>query len=128
MFNFIPLFFDQLNNQLITFIHIDCDLYSSTSLILQSLLENYYIKHFLSSSSSPLDNNNNDINCIILLFNELIDYNGYENHEIKALYEFYYQLYHLIREQNNKFILLEMLPRQFITIHQVVAFRLCIFS
>lgn len=125
----ISLFFsslvntNHLNNSLknesksITFIHIDCDLYSSTKFIFQSLLN--YSSEVISRER-----------CMILLFNELIGYEGYENHEIKALYEFYIELFQKSQNSQDKkeYVFLEMLPRQLLTIHQVVGFRLCIFS
>ena len=53
----------------ISFIHIDCDIYSSTKYILNRL------KGLLTD------------NCIIV-FDELVNYDGYENGELKAFYEF----------------------------------------
>lgn len=63
--------FMKKNNKKISFIHIDCDLYSSTKYVLSNLKE--YI----------------DKNCIIL-FDELVNYPDYdgENGELRALYEF----------------------------------------
>ena len=51
-------------------IHIDCDLYSSTKTILNN------IDYLIRPSHT------------ILVFDELINYPGYENHEIKALHEY----------------------------------------
>lgn len=51
-------------------LHIDCDLYSSTKTILSNL--DYLIKPEHT----------------IIVFDELINYPGYEDHEIKALYEY----------------------------------------
>jgi hypothetical protein len=51
-------------------LHIDCDLYSSTKTILYNL--DYLIKPEHT----------------IIVFDELINYPGYEDHEIKALYEY----------------------------------------
>ena len=58
-------------NKKISFIHIDCDLYSSTKCILETL------KEFIN------------INCIIV-FDELINYPGFDGDtgELKAFYEF----------------------------------------
>lgn len=53
----------------IKFIHIDCDIYSSTSYILNTLLPKL---------NQP----------IMVLFDEFINYMGFENHEIKAFLEF----------------------------------------
>jgi hypothetical protein len=53
----------------VSFVHIDCDLYSSTKLILDSL------KHYFDSE------------CVIV-FDELVNYPGFEEGELKALQEF----------------------------------------
>ena len=55
----------------ISFIHIDCDLYSSTKYVLTN------VKDFL------------DDDCI-LIFDELVNYDGYDGNtwELKAFYEF----------------------------------------
>ncbi len=67
------------NNKLISFIHIDCDIYSSTKYIFDA------VKHRL------------DKDCVII-FDELINYDGYdeENGELKAFNEF-------IKENNVKY-------------------------
>jgi hypothetical protein len=52
----------------ITFVHIDCDLYSSAKYVLTT------ISPFLIKGS-------------IIVFDELLLYNGFEKHEWKALYE-----------------------------------------
>lgn len=59
------------NNKKISFIHIDCDIYSSTKYIFDT------VKDYL------------DENCIIV-FDELLNYAGFDgdNGELKALYEF----------------------------------------
>jgi hypothetical protein len=71
--------FIKQNNKKVSFIHIDCDLYSSTKYVLNTLK-----KHI-------------DENCIIL-FDELVNYPDYdgENGELRALYEF-------IEENNLKY-------------------------
>jgi len=51
-------------------VHIDCDIYSSTKYVLDILYQRKIIKPGL-----------------IILFNELFNYNGFENGELKALYE-----------------------------------------
>lgn len=61
--------FIQDHNQKISFIHMDADLYSSTKFILNTL-KNYI-----------------DENCIIV-FDELVNYDGFENVEFLAFYEF----------------------------------------
>jgi hypothetical protein len=57
------------NNKKISFIHIDADLYSSTKCIFNNLKD--YIDNY----------------CIIV-FDEIINYPGFENGELKAFYEF----------------------------------------
>lgn len=66
----LPEFLEKQNKK-ITFIHIDCDLYSSTKYVLT------HIKKYL------------DNECIII-FDELVNYDGFDNDkgELKALYEF----------------------------------------
>lgn len=63
--------FIKKNNKKISFIHIDCDLYSSTKYVLETL------KDLI------------DDDCIIL-FDELVNYLGYDGDtgELRALYEF----------------------------------------
>jgi len=65
----VPEFVKQHPSEKITFMHIDCDLYSSTRTVLFTL--------------HPLIHNNT-----ILVFDELINYPGYEKHELKALLEY----------------------------------------
>lgn len=68
--NSLPIFKnEQLKNQTIAFMHIDCDLYSSTKTILDVLGDNI-------------------IPGTILVFDELYNYPGFDRHEIKALYEY----------------------------------------
>jgi hypothetical protein len=57
------------NESKVAFAHIDCDLYSSTKSVLDVLQNDFF-------------------DGSILVFDELIDYIGYEQHEIKALSEF----------------------------------------
>jgi hypothetical protein len=59
------------NNKKISFIHIDCDLYSSTKYVLNT------VKDYLDDS------------CIII-FDELVNYDGFDGDtgELKAFYEF----------------------------------------
>ena len=70
-FNETLVDFIKIQNKKISFIHIDCDLYSSTKYVLDTLI-NY------------IDNN-----CIII-FDELVNYPGFDgdNGELKAFYEF----------------------------------------
>ena len=70
-FNETLVDFIKIKNKKISFIHIDCDLYSSTKYVLATLI-NY------------IDNN-----CIII-FDELVNYPGFDgdNGELKAFYEF----------------------------------------
>ncbi len=58
-----------LKNQPIAFMHIDCDIYSSTKTIFDLLGDNI-------------------IPGTILSFDELYNYPGFENHELKAFFEF----------------------------------------
>lgn len=60
-------------------IHIDCDLYSSTREVLNVDLANFLRRNeAFMSGNTPL----------FVAFDELIDYPTYQQHEIKALYEF----------------------------------------
>ena len=61
----------QHSHRNISFIHVDCDLYSSTKYVLDSL------KHMIKPGC-------------ILVFDELVNYPGYEgdNGELRAWYEF----------------------------------------
>jgi hypothetical protein len=66
----LPVFKDTiLNDQTIAFMHVDCDIYSSTKTIFDVLGDNI-------------------IPGTILVFDELYNYPGFDRHEIKALYEF----------------------------------------
>ena len=56
-------------NRKISFIHIDCDIYESTKVIFE------FCFNFLKNG------------CVVV-FDELVNYDGYENHELKALTEF----------------------------------------
>lgn len=59
------------NDQPCAFVHIDCDLYSSTLFVLNSLYEN-----------------NKLVKGTIILFDEIYNYQYFENHEFKAFQEF----------------------------------------
>ena len=65
----IPIFLRNNPNPRIAFIHVDCDIYSSTKTVFEML--------------HPFFENS-----IVIVFDELINYPNYENHEIKAFYEF----------------------------------------
>lgn len=52
----------------ITFVHIDCDIYASAKYVLST------IAPFIAAGT-------------IIVFDELINYKGFEDHELKALYE-----------------------------------------
>jgi hypothetical protein len=110
----VPSYFEFLaaSSTPISFMHIDCDLYSSTSIILSSLLRH-------SEKLIPVDT------CIVLLFNELVGYPSYQDHEIKALHEFYLQL--IKKHHGTLHIVLELLPRPLYVSFQTVGFRLCLF-
>ena len=64
-----------LFNKPIDILHIDCDLYSSTKTIFNSLKDN-------------IGKNT------VIVFDELYDYEGFEDHEIKAFYEFVNEFKH----------------------------------
>jgi hypothetical protein len=69
-YNTIPLFKRLIgNNVKITLLHIDCDLYSSTKDVFDHLSDNIQ-------------------KGTIIVFDELYNYDGWENHEFKAVYEF----------------------------------------
>jgi hypothetical protein len=67
----LPQFIESQNKKKISFLHIDCDIYSSAKYILDSL------KHIL------------DNDCVVV-FDELVNYPGFDgpNGELKAFYEF----------------------------------------
>ena len=65
----IPRFCAKHNNQKIAFIHVDCDLYSSTKCIFNNLIEMFATE-------------------TILLFDEFFNYPGWEKGEYKAFQEF----------------------------------------
>lgn len=67
----LPPFIQKHNDQKISFLHIDADLYSSTKLILDSLKDHL------------------DKDCVVI-FDEMVNYDGFdgENGELKAFYEF----------------------------------------
>jgi len=68
--NSLPIFKEKtLKDQIIAFMHVDCDIYSSTKTIFDVLGDNI-------------------IPGTILVFDELYNYPGFDRHEIKALYEF----------------------------------------
>jgi hypothetical protein len=57
--------------QKVVFLHIDCDLYSSTKLIFDTLYESNMLNWQ-----------------VVVVFDELVNYSTYREHEIKAFYEF----------------------------------------
>lgn len=59
---------DVIGDRNVTFIHVDCDLYSSTKTILDTIGSN--------------------IHDTVLEFDELLEYDGFRDHELKALWEF----------------------------------------
>lgn len=68
--NTLPLFKENILHKLpIAFLHIDCDLYSSTKTVFDVLGDNI-------------------VPGTIIVFDELYNYPGFDKHEIKALYEF----------------------------------------
>lgn len=64
----IPKFLE-VNSELISIVHIDCDLYSSTKCIFDLFCYRFQVGS-------------------IIIFDELYDYTGWENHEYKAFNEF----------------------------------------
>lgn len=72
----LPKFIEERKDSLkITFIHIDCDLYSSTKTILTELLP------YIDSGT-------------VICFDDLLGYPNYRQHEIKAFYEFLQETNH----------------------------------
>lgn len=67
--NTLPKFIKKHKKEKVAFIHIDCDLYSSTKCIFDNLKNN-----FQDGS--------------VIAFDELIGYTGWEDHEYKAFNEF----------------------------------------
>lgn len=65
----LPQFKALLGKKKIDLIHIDCDLYTSTKTVFDTLHENIR-------------------DGTVLVFDELLNYPGYENHELRALDEF----------------------------------------
>ena len=77
----VPKFFDTTNfaDVELLLLHIDCDLYQSTKEVLgEALAKTLKENRFFTSAEVPL----------FVAFDELIDYPTYEDHEIKALFEF----------------------------------------
>jgi len=65
----LPIFIEKIGNSPISFMHVDCDLYSSTKTIF------YYLK-------------NNIVPGAVIGFDEVFNYPGWEEGEFKAFYEF----------------------------------------
>jgi hypothetical protein len=65
----LPTFSNNIGNRLIGFMHVDCDIYSSTKTIF------FYLKKNIRSGT-------------MILFDEYFNYDGWENHEYKAFSEF----------------------------------------
>ena len=77
----VPKFFDTTDfaDVELLLLHIDCDLYQSTKEVLgEALAKTLKENRFFMSADVPL----------FVAFDELIDYPTYEDHEIKALFEF----------------------------------------
>jgi hypothetical protein len=64
----LPRFLEETPGE-IGFCHVDCDLYSSTTFILNSIGNRFAEKS-------------------VIIFDELAGFNGYEDHEFKAFLEF----------------------------------------
>ena len=73
----LPKFLKLHPDEPVAYLHIDCDLYASTKLVLTLLRDR------LRSGT-------------IIVFDELVHFNGFEEHEIKAWYEF-------VKENNIKY-------------------------
>ena len=65
----LPTFAAEHSGEKIGLLHVDCDLYSSTKCVFDTL--GHMLKHGT-----------------IIVFDELLDYPTYEEHEVKAFYEF----------------------------------------
>lgn len=65
----LPVWISNHTDEQINLLHVDCDIYSSTQTVLN------YCKPLIASQT-------------IIIFDELITYPNFENHEIKAFYEF----------------------------------------
>ena len=65
-------------NKTISLLHIDCDIYASTRTIFTTI-------------GKYLKNSNLIVNGTIIVFDELVCYNGFEKHELLAFYEFLQQ-------------------------------------
>jgi hypothetical protein len=65
----LPIFIEKIGDSPISFMHVDCDLYSSTKTIF------YYLK-------------NNIVPGTVIVFDEFFNYPGWEEGEFKAFYEF----------------------------------------
>lgn len=65
-----PKFLQSHNDEKISFIHIDCDLYSSTKTVFDQLVPRLLDKR------------------LMIMFDELINYESFKDHEIKAFWEF----------------------------------------
>lgn len=67
----LPIFIEEHQGEKVTFMHIDCDLYSSTKCIFDLL----YKANMLADRT-------------LVVFDELVNYSTYKEHELKALWEF----------------------------------------
>jgi len=65
----LPGWLVQHLGETVSFVHIDCDLYSSTRYVLTQLAPRF-------------------VDGTVLAFDELVDYSGWENHEARAFSEF----------------------------------------
>lgn len=65
----LPTFLEENPRQKVSFLHVDCDLYSSTKTIFDNLKDRITIG-------------------TIIVFDELINYDEFKEHEMKAFYEF----------------------------------------
>lgn len=67
----LPKFIEEHRGRKVTFLHIDCDLYSSTKCVFDLL----YGAGMLADR-------------VLIVFDELVNYSTYKEHELKALWEF----------------------------------------
>lgn len=67
----LPRFLDEHAGEKVSFLHIDCDLYSSTKCVFDLLTERGALH-----------------DKVLIVFDELVNYSTYKEHELKAFWEF----------------------------------------
>lgn len=78
----LPIFIQEHRDEKVTFLHIDCDLYESTKCVLDLLLE-----HDMLADD------------VVIVFDELVNYSTYREHELKAFYEFLQKSSYIVKWQ-----------------------------